>query len=141
MDTEQLEKQLQQWNRFLYMILGSSITLVFISFGFLLNASRWDGFANYAGGVWQLIQLLATPPGFYLFLTKRWRAVPLANRLNTIFGFFIASWINLLSLGLITIETAPGEFNFLIVGMAILIVIAYIWAIKRTSTPRDEMFP
>jgi hypothetical protein len=125
----------------MYMALGASVTLVFISFGFLLNASRWSGFENYAGGAWQLIQLFATPPGFYLLLTKRWKALPLSNRLNTIFGYFVASWISLVSLGLITANTAPSEFNFLIVFTALLIALGYIWALKKTSQPRDEMFP
>ena len=141
MNTEQLEKQFQIWNRFMYLALGSSITLVFISFGFLLNASRWSGFENYAGGVWEFIQLLVTPPGLYLLLARRWKVLPLSNRLNTIFGYFLAGWINLLSLGLITANSAPSEFNFLIGVTAILIVIGYILALKRTSSPRDEMFP
>ncbi|HLO18590.1 MAG TPA: hypothetical protein VK206_27410 [Anaerolineales bacterium] len=141
METEQLEKQFQMWNRFMYVILGSSITFVIISLSFLLNGSRWSGFENDAGGVWQWLQLLATPPGFYLLLVKRWKALPLSNRLNTIFGYFLASWLNLLALGIITSNNTPGEFNFLIVGTAILIILGYIWVLRRTSNPRDEMFP
>lgn len=141
MDAEQLEKQLQIWHRFMYMALGSSITLVLISFGNFVYADRWPGFGNYTGGVWQWVQLLTTPPGLYLLWGKRWKTLPLVNRLNTIFGYFIASWLSLVALGLITANNAPSEFNFLIAGTAILIVLGYIWVLKRTSTPRDEMFP
>ncbi len=141
MDTNQLEKQLQTWNRFMYLVLGSSITLVFISFGSILNRERWRGFENYVGGIWTWIQILATTPGFILLLLKRWRLFPLVNRLNTIFGYFVASWLSFLSLGLMTANNAPIELNFLIVGSAIVIVLGYIWALKRTSNPRDEIFP
>ena len=141
MDTNHLEKQFQSWNRFMYLVLGSSITLVFISFGFILNRERWQGFENYVGGIWTWIQVLATAPGLMLLLLKPWRSAPLVNRLNTIFGYFVASWLSFLSLGLITANNAPTELNFLIIGSAILIVLGYIWALKRTSTPRDEMFP
>ena len=141
MDTNQLEKQFQLWNRFMYLVLGSSITLVFISFGFTLNRDQWQGFANYIGGIWTLVEILTIAPGFILLLLKRWRSLPLANRLNTIFGYFVASWLSFLTLGLITANDAPTELNFLIIGSALLIILGYFWALKRTSTPRDEMFP
>ena len=141
MDTNQLEKQFQLWNRFMYLVLGSSITLVFISFGFILNRDKWHGFPNYIGWIWTLVEILAIVPGFILLLLKRWRSLPLANRLNTIFGYFVASWLSFLTLGLITANDAPTELNFLIIGSALLIILGYFWALKRTSTPRDEMFP
>jgi len=140
MDTDQLEKQLQIWNRFMYMVLGSSITLVITCLGNLFY-SEWSGFENYIGGIWTWIQLLATPPGFYLLLSRRWRLVPLSTRVNTIFGYFLASWFSLLAFGVITANNAPVELNFLIVGSAILIALGYIWTLKRTPNPRDEMFP
>ncbi|HSA99829.1 MAG TPA: hypothetical protein VLE49_04210 [Anaerolineales bacterium] len=141
MDTEKLEKQFQLWNRFMYMILGSSVTFLIVSLSFLLNGSRWSGFDNDAGGIWQWLQLLATPPGFYLLWSKHWKALPLLNRLHTIFGYFLASWLSLLALGIITSNNTPGEFNFFIVGTGLLIVLGYLWVLKRTSDPRDEMFP
>lgn len=141
MDTDQLEKQFQLWNRFMYLVLGSSITLVLIGFGFFFNRSRWQGFENYMGGIWTWVQILATTPGLILLLLKPWRSLPLVNRLNTIFGYFAASWLSFLSLGLFTIDNAPNELNCLIFGSAVLIVLGYVWALRRTSSPRDEIFP
>lgn len=141
MDTEQLEKQLQTWNRFLYVVLGSSVTLVLIIFGTIFDGREWPGFDNYVGGIWSWIQLLATPPGFYLLWGRRWKSIPLSNRINTIIGYFAASWINLLSLRFLA-ETAPAtDYYFLLVDSAIVIILGYIWALKRTSLPREEMFP
>jgi hypothetical protein len=140
METNQLEKQFQLWNRFMYFVLGSSITLVLISFGFIQSFYRWQGFENYMGGIWAWVQVLATAPAFILLLLKRWRALPLVNRLNTIFGYFVASWLSFLAFGLIA-NDVPNELYSLIVVYALLIAIGYIWSLKRTSIPRDEMFP
>jgi hypothetical protein len=140
METERLEKEFQLWNRFMFLVLGSSITLVIIGFTFILNRDRWQGFANYMGGIWIWVQLLATTPAFILLLVKRWRTIPLVDRLNTIFGYFLASWLSFLAFGLIA-DGVPNELYFLLVGYALLIVGGYIWSLKRTSIPRDEMFP
>lgn len=141
METNQLEKQFQMWNRLMYLILGSSITFVMISLGNVFYASDWSGFGNYVGDIWTGIQLLATLSGLYLLLGKRWKILPFSNRLNTIFGYFVASWINLLSLWLIASMTSPTEYYFLLVGSATVIVFGYIWVSKRTSIPKDEIFP
>src|SRR3990172_2597105 len=121
MDTEQLEKQFQRWNRFMYVALGASITLVLISLGDVLNGDRWTGFDNYTGGVWQWIQIFSTSPGFYLLWGKGWKTLPLPYRLNTIFGYFVASWFSFLALGLITANNNPIEIYLLIAAGAILI--------------------
>lgn len=141
METEQLEKQFQMWNRFMYMILGASITLVLLSLGTVTYGTEWPGFGNYTGGIWASIQFLAALPGLYLLLGRRWKLIPLSNRLNTIFGYFIASWLALLSLGFI-METAPAtDYYLLLVGSATLVALGYIFALKRTSIPKDEIFP
>lgn len=141
METEQLERQFQMWNRFMYMILGSSITFVLTSFGNIVYGTDWPGFGNYVGGIWTSIQLLATLLGFYLLWGRRWKSIPLSSRINTIFGYFVASWINLLSLWLIASMTPPTEYYLLLVGSAIVMVLGYVWAWKTAFTPRGEMFP
>ena len=141
MEIEQLEKQFQIWIHFLYMILSSSITFMLVSFGNLVYGNDWPGFGNYAGGIWITIQLLATLPPFYLWLAKRWRASPFSNRVNTIFGYLVVSWLNLLSLGLIASMAPATEYYVLIVGSAIVMILGYIWARKRTSLPKEEIFP
>lgn len=141
MELEQLEKQLQMWNRFLWMIFGSSITFIAVSIGNVVYGTDWPGFGNYVGGIWTTIQLLATLPGFYLLLGKRWKAMPPSSRINTIFGYFVAGWLNLLSIYLFAEMTPPTEFIFLIVGSAILIVGGYIWSLKKTLISKEEIFP
>lgn len=141
MDTEELEKQLQIWDRFMYMALGSSITLVVIGFGNFIYADRWPGFQNHAGGVWQWLQIAITPPGFYLLWAKHWRTLPFLNRKNTILGFFLASWVTFLSLGFITVNGPLVNLCFLILVGTILIAFGYFNIVKRKSDQPDEMFP
>jgi len=141
MELEQLEKQFQMLIRFLWMIFGASITLGLVSFGTIVYGTKWSGFSNYVGGIWSSIQFLAILPGFYLLWGKRWNPIPLSRRIHTIFGYFAASWLNLLALGFIT-ETAPAtDYYLLLVGSAILIVLAYIWTRKKTSFSKEEIFP
>lgn len=140
MNTEQLEKELHTWNRFMYMALSSAITLAIISLGNFLEGG-WPGFERYTGGLWQWMQVAATPPGFYLLWSKRWRAFPFSNRKNTIWGFFLASWLIFLSLGFITVNGPLVNLSFLILVCTILVALGYINTVKRKLDQPDEMFP
>jgi hypothetical protein len=85
---------------------------------------------------------LAVLPGLYLLWNKPWKPLPFGARLNTAFGYFVAGWICLVALAfIIDSRNTPDELNFIILGTAVVIPLGYIWALKRTSTPRDEMFP
>jgi len=141
MDTEQLENQFQLWNRFMYIVLGSAITFVVISFGNFLNPRGWTSFANYAAGPWMMLELLATPPGFYLLWHKPWQTLPLQRRINTISGYLIASWLGLVAFGLMIQTDSPTELGFLVACGAILFPLLYIWILKRKPSQREEMFP
>jgi hypothetical protein len=143
METEHLEKQFQILNRFMYMVLGSSVTLLMISFGnFVIYRNTWHGFDNYTGGVWTCVEFLSILPGLYLLWNQPWKSLPFKARLNTAFGYFAAGWIALVALAfIIDSRNAPDELNFIIIGSAILIALGYIWALKRTAVPHDEIFP
>ncbi len=143
MDTEQAEKQFQFLNRLMYMVLGSSITLVVISFGnFVSYPNTWPGFDNYVGGVWTSLQFLALLPGIYLLWNRPWNTLPLKTRLNTAFGYFGAGWLCILALAfIINPMHVPYELNFMIIGSAILIMLGYIWTQKRASMLSEDMFP
>ena len=141
MEMNQLEKQFQMWNRFMWMILGSSITLLITGLGNVLYPTDWPGFGNYLGGIWSSILFLAAPAGCYLLWGRRWKSIVLSERINTIFGYLAASWIDLLSLWAITETTPATDYYFLLVGSAIFIILGYIWALKRTSMQKGEIFP
>ena len=128
MDTEQLEKELQTWNRLMYMALGAAIALV---------ASSPNDF-SLLGIVWLLLQIAITPPGFFLLFGKRWKALPLTKeRINTIFGYLAASWLLLLIPGILGAH--PFIFVF-IIGYLLFLVFLYL-RIQKKPSDSDEMFP
>ena len=128
MDTEQLEKELQTWNRFMYMALGAVIALV---------ASSPNDF-SLVGMVWFLLQIAVTPPGFLLLFGKRWKGLPLTKeRINTVFGYLAASWLLLLIPGILG---AGPLFFLLLIGYLIFLILLYI-RIQKKPSDSDEMFP
>lgn len=128
METESLEKELQVWNRFMYMGLGAAIAIV---------ASSPNDF-SIIGIVWILLQVAITPPGFFLLFGKRWKGLPLTKeRLNTIFGYFVASLLLLL---IPAILGADPLYYILPVSYLIFILALYLRLQKKPSDS-DEMFP
>lgn len=141
MDTELLEKELQIWNRLMYMAMGASIVLLALSFRHLDYPDRWPGFQNHAGAIWQWMQIAITPPGFYLLWSKRLKKLPFREKKNTIVGFFIASWFTFLALGFITLNYYIVDLGFLITAGTALIALGYLWVQKVKPNQVDEMFP
>lgn len=141
MDTKQLEKELQIWDRLMYMAVGASIVLAALSFRHLDYADRWPGFQNYAGNIWQWMQVVITPPALYLLWGKRWKDVPFREKKNTIIGFFIASWFTFLALGFITLNYSIVVLGLLLTGSAALITLGYLWWRRVKLNQVDEMFP
>ena len=141
METTSLQKQLQIWDRLMYVVLGSSITFLVISFGNFINPREWPSFANYASGPWMVLELLAVPPGIYLLWHKHWKTLPLQSMKNTIAGYFLASWLGLVAFAFMIQKESPTESSVLVAVGAALLPLVYLWATRRTSSPRDEMFP
>ncbi len=127
MDTEQLQKQLQVWDRFMYMALGAAITVV---------ASSPNDY-GFVGIVWLLIEILTASSGFFLLWGKRWKSLPLTNRLKTIYGYLAASWLSLFVMLILGAEVGYGLF---ILGYTIFLGIIY-WQIQKKASDSDEMFP
>ena len=128
METEPLEKELQIWNRLMYMALGAAIALV---------ASSPNDF-SFVGVVVFFLLIAVTPPGFFLLFGKRWKALPMTKeRINTTFGFFAASWLLLLIPGILGAD--PFMIVF-IIGYLIFLVLLYL-RIQKKPSDSDEMFP
>jgi hypothetical protein len=101
----------------------------------------WPGFGNYAGGIWAVLQFLATLPGVYLLWGGRWKTIPLSSRINTVYVYFAAGWLNLLSIGLLMESPPATDYYFIVIGITVLLILGYFWARQRIVSPRDEMFP
>ena len=126
MDTEQLEKPLSVWTRLLYAVGGATVTLLFSSFD------------EFLGVVWLILQIAVTTSAFYLLWGKRWKALPLSKeRANTIFGYFLASWLLSFVPGVLG---ADGLYYIIVFGYAIFILIIFKRTQKELSVS-DEIFP
>jgi hypothetical protein len=126
MDTEQLEKQFAVWNRLMYVALGSAATLL---------ASSFD---QFLGVTWLALQIVVTSSGFFLLWGKRWKNLPLSKeRMQTIFGYLIASWFLLFTPVVLGVDTLYYIFIF---GYAIFLLIIF-WCIQKKLSGSDEMFP
>jgi hypothetical protein len=128
METEQLEKELQIWNRLMYMALGAAVALL---------ASSPNGF-SFVGIVNLLLLIAVIPPGFFLLFGKRWKALPLTKeRTITILGYLIAS---LLLLFIPAILGAHPLYLLFLVAYVTFLVVLYFRMQKKPSDS-DEMFP
>lgn len=126
METEQLEKQLSIWNRFMYMALSSVITLLVSSFD------------QYLGVVWLVLQVIVTASGFFLLWGKRWRKTPLSKeRVNTIFGYLVASWLLLFVPSILGVDS---WYYIFLSGYSFFLIVIY-WRIQKKFSDSDDMFP
>lgn len=126
METEQLEKQLSIWNRLLYVVAGSTITLLLSSFD------------QFLGVIWIVLQIAVTSAAFFLLSGRRWKSLPLTReRANTVLGYFLASWVLSLVPGILG---ADSLYYILVFGYAIFILVIF----RRTQKAlyaSEEMFP
>ena len=128
MDTEQLQKQLQIWDRLMYMALGSAITVV---------ASSPNDF-RFVGIVWLLIEILTTFSGFFLLWSKRWKALPFTkDKAKIIYGYLLACWLALFVPVMLDSTYIPG---LILCAYTIFLVFIYSRTQKKFSDS-DEMFP
>ena len=128
MDTEQLEKELQIWNRLMYMALGAAIALL---------ASSPNDF-SFVGIVNLLLLIVVIPAGFFMLWGKRWKALPpTKERTTTTLGYLIAS---VFLLFIPVILGAHPLYLLFLVAYLIFVIVLYFRTQKRPSDS-DEMFP
>ncbi len=126
MDTDRLEQQLPIWNRRMHVILSSAATLLVATFVPLL----WV--------VWFALLILSTSFGFNLLWGKDWKNLPLTKeRLNIIFGCFLAGWLLLFVPWILNTDICfsvfPLAYTIFLLGM--------YWHTRKKLSDAEEMFP
>jgi hypothetical protein len=145
MTIEQMESQLEKWQRFMWFSLGASAAI-------LLSAAADAWMIPYRPGldqymlrlaIWILIQCAAIIPAALLILGRKWRKTPVFLRFNTIFGFFSASWIAMMSLGfnLQLFTDIPGDIPLLLLIVGLVLAGMYFSLRKKLVTAPEAMFP
>ncbi len=126
MDTDHLERQLPVWNHRMYMILSAAVTLLASTFMPLLWA------------VWFVLLILAASSGFNLLWGKDWKNLPLSKeRMNTIFGYLLASWLLLFVPWILGADLC---FSIFPLAYTVFLLTIYLRTRKKLSDA-EEMFP
>ncbi|MCI0549709.1 MAG: hypothetical protein L0287_02005 [Anaerolineae bacterium] len=88
--------------------------------------------------LWMVVELAILIFAITLALHPKWRKFPLAKRLDLIFGYFLAAWVALLSLG----AQNPDDIGitYLAIGSLVVLGLAYWW-FRRKKDRAEEVFP
>ena len=139
MQVETLRKRFEIWKYILFVNLGASLTLLATSIADIPNLAYIDFPGWY--GVWFVAQLASFLPGFVLLWGRHWMQIPLYERLNTIFGYFVAAWITMLSFGVRMWPNIPTSFTYFFLGCGAVIAIGYVWLRQKALGIQNEIFP
>ncbi len=148
MSMEQLEKRLERSKRWLMFFAGT--TLVMLAWAITDVPSKFSYFWGYYI-LWFIFQVTTPSAGFVMFTNQDWRELPLAQRLDTAFGYLGLSWFLFLAFLIKSNCDEPQPFLWggsvtlllyaLVLGAGITLVLSY-WALRRTRPHSpEEMFP
>ena len=131
METEKLEqevreRQLQTWQKLMYVALGSAVTILL----HVVDPLR-DLIVLFA-------LLYTTWSGFYLLWGKPWRNLPLTEaRSKTIFGYLFASWLIAFAIFAYSLFVPLGLIWFAYTAFLFLT----FWRARKQLSKAEEMFP
>ena len=131
METQQLEqevrgRQLQTWQKFMYVALGVAITILFHVFDPLRDL------------IILFTLLYTTWSGFHLLWGKPWRNLPLTEaRSKTSFGYLLASW--LVASAIFAYSWLP-PLGLIWFAYTVFLLLTY-WRTRKLLSTADEMFP
>lgn len=69
-----------------------------------------------------------------------WRNISLAKRLDLIFGYFLAVWVGLFSLGAQNPLDIGNGYNFFVISYILILVLGY-WRLRHKRERAEEVFP
>ena len=131
METEQFEqevrdRQLQTWQKFMYVALGSAVTILFHVVDPLRDLIILFAF------------LFTTWCGFYLRWGQPWRTVPLTEaRGKIIFGYLSASWLIAFAIFAYSLSVLLGLIWF---AYTVFLFLTF-WRTRQRLSAIEEMFP
>jgi hypothetical protein len=126
MDTERLEKELPIWNRGMYIVLSAAVTLLIAT----VIPFLWVA--------WFVLLIFVTSAGFNLLWGRGWKNLPLSKeRVNTIFGYLLASWFLLFVPLMLNTDLCFLTFPLVYT----IFLLAIYWRIRKKLSDAEEMFP
>ncbi len=159
---EQIEQKLLGWEKWLYAFFGVAIIMLVHAFikayenqlatGAFFALEKEAGsdlsfpsqlyvsFSSWRPLLWLTIEIVTLVPAAILAFHSTWRKVPLIKRLDLIFGFLLAGWVTLLSLGAQDPLNVGNGYNVLVIGYILAIGLGYWW-LRRKKDRAEEVFP
>jgi len=165
-----IEERVAAWGKWLYACYGAALSLLLSAIikaientklvGMLFSIEEKAGAANlpifaehyteigfivvspWRLLLWAVLEIACLGMAVILIAQPAWRKAPSMKRTNLIFGYLMASWLTLLTLGAqdpINVGEVPG-YNILVVGYLIAIGLGY-WLIHRKKDRAEEIFP
>lgn len=160
---DQLEQKLVGWEKWLYASFGIAVIMLAQAFlkayenQLLVNvlfsiqeecpvSEQHD--AEISTGLispgrilfWLFLELLILAPAAILSFHSAWRKVHLTSRYDLIFGYLLAGWIMLLSLGAQDPDNVSDGYNVLALVFLFAIGLGY-WLTRRKKDNAEEVFP
>lgn len=90
--------------------------------------------------LWLVIQLAILISAATLAFHPTWKKIMLSKRLDMIFGYLLAGWITLLSLGAQDQLNAGGGYNAIVVVYLLALGLGYR-LLRRKKDKAEEVFP
>ena len=165
---ERLERQLPRWEKGLFACYGAAFTL--LANGFIkaienttlssaiffiekkVGGTNFPAFYQYHYDLslayrspwwfllWLVLEIATLTPAIILAVSPTWRKIPLNKRLDVMFGYFLAAWLVLLSLGARDPLNVGAGYNFLVIGCLLALGLGYWWS-HRKQASAEEVFP
>lgn len=160
---EQIEQKLFVWEKWLFASFGIAVIMLAQALlkayenQLLVNAlfsvqEKYPVFDQYYSELstglisparilfWLILELLTLTPAAILSFHSTWRKVHLASRYNLIFGYLLAGWIMLLSLGAQDPVNVSNGYNVVALVFLFAIGLGY-WLTQRKKDKAEEVFP
>jgi hypothetical protein len=96
--------------------------------------------ASWRSALWMVVGLAILILAVTLAFHPTWRKFPLAKRLNLIFGYLLAAWVVLFSVGAQYPDDFSNGMKFLAIGSLLALGLAYWW-FRRNKDRAEEVFP
>ena len=164
---EQIEQKLLGWEKWLYACFGAAMILfahalikanenAMLTDLFFLqekaiptDLSQNYIYVNHMNSVmlsperiwlWGIVELAALVPAAILAFHSSWRKIILAKRLDLIFGYLLAAWVALLSLGAQDPLNVGNGYNVFVIVYLLALALGYR-QLRRKKDKAEEVFP
>lgn len=136
MTIDYLEKQLANWKQLLWVSIGAGSTLLATAIADIPNHPNMFFPGWY--GVWFFLQLATFTPAVVLLFGSAFRELPIAARLNTIFGYLAVAWMVFIAFGVKLANIAMISWLLYFLGVFGIVMGLVYWFLRMKYIDAPE---